>query len=103
MKSLSIAKQLNPPEWLDGVALETWETTAPLLYQAGYFEETDKHCLAVFCETWGEWLRLQQQPDTDMDLLLELSDTLLKYSDALGLNPASRLQIQRNLDIVNTL
>ena len=103
MNNLELAKQLEPPEFLEGVALETWHEVAPQLYQLGFLEETDIYCLAIYCETWAAWLRLQQQEDRDEDMLLKLSDCLLDYSDKLGLNPAARLQIQRNLDIVKQI
>lgn len=103
MNELTVAKQLDAPDFLEGVALETYNETAPMLYQLGIFEVTDVSCLSVYCECWSEWLDVLRQDDPDIDLMFKLTDTLLEYSNALGLNPASRLQILRNLEIVNAL
>ena len=103
MSNLELAKCLTPPDFLEGEAIATWKELAPQLYQLGFLESTDVYCLAVYCEAWAQWLELHQQDDPDMELMFKLSDIILDYSDKLGLNPAARLQIQRNLEIVITL
>ena len=92
-----IAKQTESPDFLSGSALDKWKELAPKLYQLGFFEETDRDCLFVYCEMWANWLELQQQDDHDIEKMVKLSDSLLNYEDALGLNPAARLKIEKNI------
>lgn len=101
MDNLELAKCLEAPEFLSGVALETWNELAPQLYGLSFLKETDAHCLAVYCELWADWLELVQQENPDMDILFKLSDQLLDYSESLGLTPASRLKIQRDLKVIS--
>lgn len=97
MENIEINKALEAPPFLQGTALDTYRELAAQLHQLGFLETTDRDCLAVYCELWSSWLMEMEKEDADIDMLLKIEETLLQYSDALGLNPRARIEIQRKL------
>lgn len=94
---IELAKHLEAPEFLDGIALATWNEIAPQLFHLGFFEQTDIHCLAIYCEAMADWHLVREQEEKDFDLLFKITDTILAMSDQLGLNPAARLRYNGTL------
>jgi len=88
-----INTHIEAPEFLKGRALEIWDDIAPELAALGIFQETDVFCLVVYCDLAAEWLTLAANENKDESVFCQISDLVLKYSDALGLNPAARAKM----------
>lgn len=45
----------DPPEYLTGLALETWHRVGTQLLSLGLMTELDKDALAGYCQTYADW------------------------------------------------
>jgi P27 family predicted phage terminase small subunit len=46
----------QPPEWLDGVALEKWNELIPKLVRMRTVGDVDGDVVAAYCEAWAEFV-----------------------------------------------
>ena len=79
------APSLRPPKWISEPARKLWRQLAKELADIGVFKATDRHMLAVLCETYATWRA------TDDDKAKEKwTGVLLRLAREFGLTPSSR-------------
>lgn len=49
------AQQLEPPDWLVGLAREEWDRIIPHLIRVGRVHATDQMIIAAYCQTYAQW------------------------------------------------
>ena len=84
------------PKFLKGEARKEWNRIAPLLAKRKCLTEWDRSMLAMYCQEWGKYVRLNKEFDSDVGMvnMMRESTTLLKNIKTLavefGLSPSSR-------------
>lgn len=99
------------PQWLNASARRMWWEIVPQLHKMGVVGKTDRSLLAVLCQTWAQWRRLQEFVDKEggyyerrnddgqitdarelpqVGRLGKLSDRLLKLFREVGMTPSGR-------------
>jgi len=87
------------PKFLKGEARREWLRIAPLLAKRKCLTEWDRSMLAIYCQEWGKYVRLNKEFDTDVGMvnMLRESTTLLKNVTSIatqfGLTPSSRTSL----------
>ncbi|MGE4158752.1 MAG: phage terminase small subunit P27 family [Planctomycetota bacterium] len=49
----------EPPEWLQGDALECWNWLTEQLHAMGILAKSDMHLVTIYCETWARWMEAE--------------------------------------------
>lgn len=52
---------LDPPTWLNPLAVEEWKRLAPVLHRLGLLTEIDGQALAGYCQTWARWREAEEK------------------------------------------
>jgi phage terminase small subunit len=81
------SQALTPPPWLEGLALEHWAETVPLMVRAGAMTEADRFGWALACQDYDAFRRDPQNRIA--------KDRYLKIAIEYGLTPSSRSRIRR--------
>jgi P27 family predicted phage terminase small subunit len=87
------------PEFLEGEALKEWNRIAPLLAKRKCLTEWDRSMLAMYCQEWGKYVRLNTEFNSDVAMVNMLSEStkLLKniktIATEFGLTPSSRTNL----------
>lgn len=104
----------EPPGFLCDAARDEWEKLAVLLNDAGLLTIIDGNDFAMYCELLAEWIKCSQfiqdngikyevqdklgnvswKRYPEMATLRELTPSIMKLSDKLGMNPSARSRIQ---------
>lgn len=50
----------EPPEWIDGAALEKWHDMVAQLEPLGLVTTIDRDALARYCDTWAWWRKCRE-------------------------------------------
>lgn len=50
----------DPPDWLQGIALNQWQRLAPKLNALGLFETLDRDLLALYCDAYATYVEARQ-------------------------------------------
>jgi P27 family predicted phage terminase small subunit len=105
------ASMPSPPDFLEGYALEVWQSLAPKLSQAGILTAVDGMTLAVYCQACQNWREARQvlkvegnrvsspngyeiaHPCVSMEK--QAFETMRQYATELGLSPAARPRLSK--------
>lgn len=112
----------EPPAFLHGtsdtsaMALATWRGVTPLLVEARALRESDLFSLARYCQYSAEWVELTRDidangwtvvnetkngnttsPNPSVMSRQRVESAMQSLEQALGLNPAARLKVQKSL------
>lgn len=104
-----LVTNIEPPEWLDDVAVEMWERVAPLLCKQKILQFTDLHNVEIFCSAYGNWRRAQEQLAREGPVVVganggpvknpaatvvkEAAGQMATFGAMLGLDPSSRQRL----------
>ncbi len=104
-----LVTNIEPPEWLDSVAVEMWERVAPLLCKQKILQFTDLHNVEIFCAAYGNWRRAQEQlaregsvvagaqggpvKNPAATVVKEAAGQMATFGAMLGLDPSSRQRL----------
>ncbi|MDE1465643.1 phage terminase small subunit P27 family [Spartinivicinus poritis] len=100
---------IDPPEWLEGIAKECWEMLAPQLVAAKVVKGTDLHNLEAFCENYALWRQATEEYKLEgltvstpngglkknpaITVANEALSQVKAFGALLGLDPSSRSRI----------
>lgn len=100
---------LEPPEFLEGIALEKWEQLAPELQRTMGAALLDSDALTMYCLAWENVVRLLGVPDTvvaektgavyqnpQIGQRNKSIEHIRKFGAVLGLSPSDRVGIPSN-------
>ncbi|VWC26142.1 hypothetical protein BPS26883_06139 [Burkholderia pseudomultivorans] len=104
-----LVTNIEPPEWLDPLAVEMWERVAPLLCKQKILQFTDLHNVEIFCAAYGNWRRAQEQLAREGPVVMgaqggpvknpaatvvkEAAGQMATFGAMLGLDPSSRQRL----------
>ncbi|AIO33939.1 phage terminase, small subunit, P27 family [Burkholderia cenocepacia] len=104
-----LVTNIEPPEWLDPLAVEMWERVAPLLCREKILQFTDLHNVEIFCAAYGNWRRAQEQLAREGPVVMgaqggpvknpaatvvkEAAGQIATFGAMLGLDPSSRQRL----------
>lgn len=104
-----LVTNIDPPEWLDPLAVEMWERVAPLLCKQKILQFTDLHNVEIFCAAYGNWRRAQEQlaregpvvegaqggpvKNPAATVVKEAAGQMATFGAMLGLDPSSRQRL----------
>ena len=94
-----------PPAHLDAVAKKKWNETTPLLLKAGVLTKADADSLAIYCDTFSQYLRakkvLEKEGDVyqggkraEVAIVEKCRETMLRFLREFGMTPASRSNVK---------
>jgi len=97
----------DPPDFLEGLALETWQDVAPKLERLGILTELDGFALAAMCLEWSEYIKLRTSGEESIQVFangtrnlspeISAAHKCLKEARAFfgefGLTPSSRSRL----------
>ena len=92
----------DPPEFLLPAARDEWDRIVPILIDLKMISKADQVALALYCQTWGRILEVENilKGDLDADTHLKylrisnsLNDQARKFITEFGLSPASRSRV----------
>jgi P27 family predicted phage terminase small subunit len=87
------------PKFLKGEARREWMRITPLLAKKKCLTEWDRSMLAMYCQEWGKYVRLNKEFDSDVGMInmMRESTTLLKniktIATEFGMTPSSRTNL----------
>lgn len=55
----------EPPEILEGLALEQWERLSKEFYNLGVMSEIDRDALVIYCKLYGRWVEAENRLKTE--------------------------------------
>jgi P27 family predicted phage terminase small subunit len=114
-----VASDIQPPEWLDGVALKKWHTVVPILSDMRVMTVADVETIARYCALWEQWKKNYDAVKAGLDVLrfkdqngdikhiqvspyasqmTKLAKDLLRIEQEFGLTPSSRSQVTIHAD-----
>lgn len=76
----------DPPDWLDGLALEHWAELAPILARSGVLTIADRAGLAALCDDYQRW---RTDPED-----FKARDRYRRMLIEFGLTPSSRTRLK---------
>ena len=92
----------EPPDFLLPAARDEWDRIVPILIDLKMISKTDQVAIALYCQTWGRILEVENilKGDLDADTHLKylrisnsLNDQARKFITEFGLSPASRSRV----------
>jgi len=97
----------DPPDFLEGLALDTWNDVAPKLERLGILTELDGFALAAMCLEWSEYIKLRTSGEESIQVFangtrnlspeISAAHKCLKEARAFfgefGLTPSSRSRL----------
>ena len=84
-------KNIDPPEWMDELAVSMWEMVCPELCRERVLTITDVHNLEVFCSSYANWRASQAEVSRHGVTIKDEADGKLKKNPAMtALNEAAR-------------
>ncbi len=105
------------PAWLSRDAKLEWKRVAPQLHRLGLLTQLDRAALAVYCESWSEWVEAKQvisksgpviagphgpRRNPYVFIAARAAEQLLKWAAELGMTPSARSRVtvtpRTNLD-----
>ena len=102
-------KNIDPPGWLDDMAMTMWEMLCPELCRERVLTITDVHNLEIFCISYSNWRSAQKEVAEDgvtildengkkyknpaMTALNESARQIATFGAMLGLDPGSRQRL----------
>jgi P27 family predicted phage terminase small subunit len=113
------APDIEPPAWLEGQALQKWQTTVPVLAAMRVLTLADTETLARYCAIWEQWKRNYDAVKAGLDVIrfkdstgeikhiqvspyasqmTKLAAILLRIEQEFGLTPSSRSQVTIHAD-----
>ena len=107
----------DPPDWLEGAALEHWNELAPILIAEGILTIADRTALAMMCDDFGTMREADDLPEIhrymSKDEAREIrairraadhaADSYLVWLREFGMTPASRSRAQRVKPVTDSL
>ena len=114
-----ITPDIDAPAWLEGVALQKWQTTVPVLAAMRVLTIADVEPLARYCALWEQWKRNYDAVKAGLDVIrfkdqageikhiqvspyasqmTKLAVLLLRIEQEFGLTPSSRSQVTIHAD-----
>lgn len=105
---------IDPPEWLEGVALKKWHQVVPVLSEMRVMTVADVEPVARYCALWEQWKRNYDAVRAGLDVIrfkdkagevkhlqvspyasqmTKLAGLLLRIEQEFGLTPSSRSQV----------
>ncbi|WP_329601881.1 phage terminase small subunit P27 family [Sansalvadorimonas verongulae] len=100
---------IEPPQWMDEMAVAMWETVCPELCRERVLTITDVHNLEVFCSSYANWREAQFHVTTNgvtmtdqlgqvkknpaLTALNEAARQMATFGAMLGLDPGSRQRL----------
>jgi P27 family predicted phage terminase small subunit len=104
-----LVTNVEPPEWIQGIAREMWERVTPLLCQQRILQLSDIHIVEGFCIAYGNWRAAQDHVNKNgiviegatggpikNPALTELNAAakqMVMFGGQLGLDPVSRQRL----------
>tara|TARA_Y100000310_G_C20370158_1_gene663134 strand:+ start:114 stop:452 length:339 start_codon:yes stop_codon:yes gene_type:complete len=85
----------DPPDFLEGVALETWHKVSVQLEYMGLLYTVDAPALARYCQATQRW-REEDERLVDGEVTtkwLNLCDKLLRLEQQFGMTPSARASL----------
>ena len=100
----------RPDDEMGEVALAEWDRIVPVLHEEGILSPEDRVILMVWCETWADWLMVDEHLSS-LDRLTttgsrgneivsplakirrEMGQFLLQLAPQIGVSPASRFKM----------
>lgn len=101
---------IEPPEWLNSLAVEMWECVMPELIGSGVLTMPDLHNVESFCMAYARWREAQDlitmhgvvvtNPETGamlknpaVTVVNESAKQMIQFGSLLGLDPSSRARL----------
>lgn len=97
---------IEPPEWLEPLAVEMWQTVCPDLCKHKILSVNDAHLLEAFCSEYARWRQATDEYKTHGPVMTTPSGAVVKnpagtvinetlrnitqYGSQLGLSPSAR-------------
>ena len=101
---------IEPPEWLNSLAVDMWERVMPELICSGVLTMPDLHNVESFCMAYARWREAQDlidkhgvvvtNPETGamlknpaVTVVNESAKQMIQFGSLLGLDPSSRARL----------
>lgn len=81
---VSLATNLEPPDWLNEEGRAQWARVIPLLHGMGVYGDADKIALGMLCDAVGEWIKYKTEVEQNGGLTLSEKGVLYQ-SPVVGL------------------
>lgn len=103
------SNNLNPPSWLEPGAKKNFKRIVELMEPTGILSDVDIDILAVYCDTYYDYLSYKRKIRKTGNLIegkvnplirekRNASAALTKYANMLGLTPSARASLAIHLD-----
>ena len=101
---------IEPPSWLEPLAVEMWQRVVPELLGSQVLTAPDLHNVEVFCMAYARWREAQQLIDQNGIVIInpengsmsknpavtvvnESAKQMMQFGSLLGLDPSSRTRL----------
>ncbi|EFK79361.1 phage terminase, small subunit, P27 family [Ligilactobacillus salivarius ACS-116-V-Col5a] len=103
------SNNLNPPSWLEPGAKKNFKRIVELMEPTGILSDVDIDILAVYCDTYYDYLSYKRKIRKTGNLIegkvnplirekRNAASALTKYANMLGLTPSARASLAIHLD-----
>ena len=92
------SNNLKAPSWLEPGAKKNFKRIVELMKPTGILSDVDVDILAVYCDTYYDYLSYKRRVNPLIREKRNASATLTKYANMLGLTPSARASLAIHLD-----
>ena len=112
LAGVTLAENLQPPDFLDEYAQQQWRQLVPVLEAMGVLAEVDAHLVAMYCSQLSIYRQCEKELEADESLTVQTQaggkrkhpclsimkdciETTTKLAALFGVGPMSRVRLQQ--------